>query len=188
MPLESALGNLLRPVRAGERRLVWNDSGLAAPRVFSLSSPDFADGGMMPMRCAARGIGDNVSPGLRWDGVPPTAGELALVVQDPDAPLPWPITHIIAFGIDPSAGGIREGALEAGGREGILLGKGSFGRVGYQGPRPVSGHGPHRYVFQMFALARRLRFERPPDLSAIVAAMSGAVLARARLVGHYERA
>jgi Raf kinase inhibitor-like YbhB/YbcL family protein len=187
MSFESALGSLLRPVRAGESRLAWKDARLAAPRAFALTSPAFEDGGMMRVRSAASGVGDNLSPPLDWTGVPGDAAELALIVQDPDAPLPWPVTHLIAFGIDPSAGGVEEGALGAGRTDAIQLGRGSFRRIGYQGPRPVAGHGPHRYVFQMFALVRLIHFDSPPDLATVVAAMARAVLARGQLTGRYER-
>jgi hypothetical protein len=142
---------------------------------------------MMPTRCAGPGIGDNLSPALRWAGVSREAAELALVVQDPDAPLPRPITHLIAFGLDPHAGGVLDGALGARHGAEVQLGRGSFGRIGYQGPRPVAGHGPHRYVFQMFALRKPLRFDSAPDLAAIADAMAGSVLARASLIGRYER-
>ena len=81
---------------------------------------------MMPTLCAGPGIGDNLSPALRWAGVPRETTELALVVQDPDAPLPWPIAHLIAFGLDPHAGGVPEGALGARHGPEVQLGRGSF--------------------------------------------------------------
>jgi Raf kinase inhibitor-like YbhB/YbcL family protein len=187
MSIESALGRLLRPVRAGDRRLVWNDPRLDAPATQRLSSPAFGEGGPMPPRSAGAGVGDNVSPALEWMGVPAGAAELAIIVQDPDAPLPRPITHLIAYGVDPCSHGAPEGAFEDGRTGSIRLGRGSFGRVGYQGPRPVAGHGPHRYVFQMVALAKPLEFDSSPDLAAIAAAMAGFVLARGRLTGRYQR-
>ena len=139
MSIESVLGRLLRAVRPGDRRLVWNDPRLDAPVTLHLASPAFADGGSMPPRSAGAGVGDNTSPALDWTGVPAEAAELALILQDPDAPLPRPVTHLIAYGIDPSDRGAAEGALEAGRESSIRLGRGSFGRVGYQGPRPVAG-------------------------------------------------
>jgi phosphatidylethanolamine-binding protein (PEBP) family uncharacterized protein len=74
------------------------------------------------------------------------------------------------------------------GGAGVAFGRGSFGRVGYMGPRPVRGHGAHRYVFQLFALSRRIAVGERPDLAEVLAAMRGAVLARGKLVGLYERA
>jgi len=187
MSLESALGRLLRPVRAGDARLVWNDPRLRARGTFVLSSAAFKDGGLMPARTAGRGAGDNISPPLEWTGVPVGAVDLALIVQDPDAPLLRPVTHLIAYGLEPCAGSVAEGAFDAGRAGDVRLGRGSFGRMGWDGPRPVAGHGPHRYVFQMFALATRLKFAKPPDLAAISAAMAGAVLSRGQFIGRYER-
>jgi phosphatidylethanolamine-binding protein (PEBP) family uncharacterized protein len=116
MSFECALGRLLRSVRSAARRLLQNDPRLDGGSAFGLASPDFSDGGMMPRRSGGAGIGDNVSPALRWAGVPPEAAELALVAQDPDAPLPRPITHLIAFGLDPDAGGVPEGVTPGGTR------------------------------------------------------------------------
>ncbi len=186
MSFESSLGHLLHSVRAGERHLLQNDQRLDAPSAFGLSSPDFVDGGMMPARCAGAGIGDDISPALEWTGVPAEAAELALVVQDPDAPLPRPVTHLIAFGIDPAAGHVAHGAFAARASE-FHFGRGSFGKVGYHGPRPVAGHGPHRYIFQMFALGKPMSFETPPDLALLASAMAGSVVAHGRLIGRYER-
>ncbi len=47
---------------------------------------------MMPRRCAGAGVGDNVFPAIRWTGVPSVAVGLGLVIQNPDAPLPRPVT------------------------------------------------------------------------------------------------
>ena len=102
MSIESTLGRLLRRVRAGDRRLVWNDPRLDAPATLRLSSPAFGDGELMPPRSAGAGVGDNVSPALEWTGVPAGAAELAIIMQDPDAPLPRPVTHLIAYGVDPN--------------------------------------------------------------------------------------
>lgn len=187
MSFQRWVGSHLRSVRAGERRLVANNPRLAARSAFPLESPNFRDGGAMPERCAGAGVGDDLPPALRWSGVPPEAVELALVVQDADAPLPWPITHLIAFGLDPRAGGVPQGAQWPKGGLDCKFGRASFGWIGYKGPRPVAGHGPHRYVFQMFVLGKTLRFESPPDLTAITNAMAGSVLARATLTGVYER-
>jgi phosphatidylethanolamine-binding protein (PEBP) family uncharacterized protein len=55
------------------------------------------------------------------------------------------------------------------------------------GPRPVRGHGPHRYVFQLFALSRPIAVGERPDRAEVLAAMRGAVIARGKLTGTYER-
>jgi Phosphatidylethanolamine-binding protein len=45
--------------------------------------------------------GENVSPTLAWTGVPDETKELALAVDDPDAP-GGTFTHWLAYGLDPS--------------------------------------------------------------------------------------
>jgi Raf kinase inhibitor-like YbhB/YbcL family protein len=193
-------GRLLRGVHAGERHLAWNDARLAAPATLGLSSPDFADGGTMPWCCAGVGVGDNLSPALAWHGVPAGAAELVLLMEDPDAPLRRPVVHLIAHGLPGRdggvpAGGLAEGGLAEGGlaegemAEGaaIAFGRGFRGRRGYAGPRPPPGHGPHRYIFSLFALAGPLDAGASPDLAAVRAAMAGRVIARGRLSGSFER-
>jgi Raf kinase inhibitor-like YbhB/YbcL family protein len=185
---ERFLGRVFRWRRAGDRHLAWNDARLRhAPATIRLTSSAFADGAAMPARHAGEGVGDNLSPALDWAGLPEGTAELVLLVEDPDAPLARPVVHLIARGIAPDRGGVAEGALSPGNDAAIAFGRGFRGRIGYAGPRPVRGHGPHRYVFQIFALARRLSFAGEPDLHAVLAAMAGIVLARGKLTGTYER-
>jgi Raf kinase inhibitor-like YbhB/YbcL family protein len=187
--VERFLGRMFRRVRAGDRHLVWNDARLGdAPVTLRLTSPAFAGGAAMPMRHAGIGAGDNLSPPLAWSGVPNGTAELVLIIEDPDAPLSRPVVHLIASAIAPDRPGLPEGALSPGQDASIVFGRGFAGRIGYAGPRPVRGHGPHRYIFQIFAVARRLSFAGTPDVAALSAAMAGAVLARGKLVGTYERA
>jgi Raf kinase inhibitor-like YbhB/YbcL family protein len=141
----------------------------------------------MPTRYAGEGAGENISPPLSWSGVPDEAAELVLVMQDPDAPLPRPVVHVIATGISPGAGGLTEGALGAAGSPGIRLGRASFGRRVYAGPRALRGHGPHRYVFQLVALRLPLALAREPSLRELLAAIRGNAIARGRLTGTFEQ-
>lgn len=187
--VERFLGRLFRRVHASDRDLIWNDARLGeAPTTISLASAAFADGAAMPARYAGtRAGGDNLSPPLDWSGIPNGTAELVLVMQDPDAPLPRPVVHLIARGLAPDRRGLPEGALAPGRDAAIAFGRGAFGRIGYAGPGPVRGHGPHRYVFQLFALARPLSLAGEADLATLAAAMAGTVLARGKLVGTYER-
>jgi phosphatidylethanolamine-binding protein (PEBP) family uncharacterized protein len=64
---------------------------------------------------------------------------------------------------------------------------------GYLGPEPIKGHGPHRYVFQLFALPAAITSaEGDATLDtakpgAVLATVSGPALARGRLDGLYTR-
>jgi Raf kinase inhibitor-like YbhB/YbcL family protein len=86
--------------------------------------------------------GEDVSPPLAWSGVPEGTASLALVVDDPDAPS-GTFTHWLAWGIDPAASVLGEGEAAP------VEGQNDFGSVGWRGPCPPPGHGPHRYFFRL---------------------------------------
>ncbi len=174
-------------MRAGQHKLAWKDPGLQAPQNFQLTSPSFSPGGPMPQPHAGKRVGgQDLSPELDWTAPPAGTAELVLIVQDPDAPLPRPVIHDFTLGIDPALGHLPEGGLAADSAvPGIRHGK-SMGRSGYHGPAPVPSHGPHAYVFQLFALDKPA--DLPPEFTGkqALAAIRGHVIGRARLDGSYE--
>ena len=178
------LGHLLRNRRAGEQTLTWHATGLDGPAEISLTSPEFADGEPMPQRTAGHPVGDNVSPALEWSGVPEATRQLVLIIEDKDVPFSRPIVHAVAR-LAPGLSRVDEGDLVAGAVHGD--GIGAFGRKGYHGPRPIPGHGPHTYVFQLYALDRAIPGDATLRPATVVAAMAGHVLGRGRLDGTYER-
>jgi Raf kinase inhibitor-like YbhB/YbcL family protein len=182
------LGRLLRNVRAGDRYLLSNDPSVReAPESMLLASPAFAAGASMPVRYAAAKPGLNVSPPLTWSNVPPGTAELLLVVEDPDSPLPRPSVHLVAMRIPPTLTDLAEGALARDAAPaGVRFGRGTLGVLGYTGPRPPGGHGPHRYVFQLLALRTPL-VVRSTSRRDLLGALAGNVLARGRLEGTFER-
>ena len=143
-----------------------------------LSSSAFAAGQPIPRRylCA----GEDGSPPLEWRAVPADAVSLALIVDDPDAPV-GTFTHWLAWGINPDAGGLGEG--ERARREG----RNDFREIGYRGPCPPRGHGSHRYFFRLYALAREPAVSSGANRSELERALEDNVLAVAELVGTYER-
>jgi hypothetical protein len=182
------IGKALRGVRAGDKHLAWNETALTTvPVRIGLTSAAFEDGRAIPTRYAGEGVGENISPPLRWSGVPEEAAELVLIMQDPDAPLPRPVVHVIATGISPTSDGLAEGALCASGSPAIRLGRASFGRRVYAGPRALRAHGSHRYVFQLVALRRPLALAKEPTLSELLVAIRGNAIARGRLTGTFEQ-
>jgi Raf kinase inhibitor-like YbhB/YbcL family protein len=178
---------MLRGVRAGEAKLAWNHPAVAsAPDLIILTSPAFANGGLIPLRHAGNGVGDNISPQLTWSGVPPETVDLALVMEDPDAPLLRPFVHLVTAGVPPVPEELAEGALSSGAGK-FLRGRNMLRQTTYAGPRALPGHGLHRYVFEVFALNRKLSFQKPPSLAELMSAIDGAVIARGRLEGTFER-
>lgn len=181
------LGRLLRDVRAGQEHLLWNHPSLnRVSDTLKLGSDSFPAGGSIPLRFAGKGVGDNLSPALRWSGLPAGTQEVVLVMEDPDVPLRRPWVHLIAYGITPATSGIAEGDL-AEQNPMFQFGRNTGSGRGYAGPRALPAHGPHHYVFQLFALNRQLSFAEPPSLKQLVQAMNGAVLTRGRLDGIFEQ-
>ena len=114
----------------------------------------FAAGGAIPRRFTC--VGENVSPPLDWLGVPAGTVEVAVVVDDPDAPR-GTYVHWVAVGIDPAHTELAEGALPPGARQG----RNSAGKAAYSGPCPPGGP-PHHYRFTVYALKRKARSAATP--------------------------
>jgi Raf kinase inhibitor-like YbhB/YbcL family protein len=144
----------------------------------SLTSPAFQHGGEIPTRhtCDA----EDLSPALVWSGVPEGTRSLALVVDDPDAPV-GTFTHWVAWGIDPAAEMLEEG------QSAPVEGANDFGATGYRGPCPPPGHGPHRYSFRLHAVDTELDLETGASKADLERSLEEHVLADAELVGRYER-
>jgi Raf kinase inhibitor-like YbhB/YbcL family protein len=83
--------------------------------------------------------------------------------------------------MEPAAGGLVEA------EEAPSEGRNNFGTMGYRGPCPPRGHGPHRYVFRLHALNAGLALSAGADRPELERALEGHVLDTAELVGRYER-
>lgn len=152
---------------------------------FTLTSPAFPPGGEIPVRHTCEGA--DLSPPLQWSGLPAGTRSLALIVADPDAPDPaaprmtW--VHWVLYNLPPQAGGLPEGVRELppGTREGLN----DWQRSGYGGPCPPIGR--HRYFHWLYALDTTLPDLGRPTRAELERAMQGHVLARAELIGTYQK-
>lgn len=183
------LGRALKGVRAGADKLCIAQADLGGNfGTLNLSSTAFANGGRLPIRFTADGEG--VSPPLLWNAVPDQAVSLALIVEDPDAPAPTPLVHALVWDLPADSGGLAEGAIVADGdgdADGSDVGRHSFFAEGWLPPDPPTGHGEHRYAFQLFALSVTPDPGRSPGRGALMKAMKGNVLAAGLLTGTYSR-
>jgi len=149
-----------------------------------LRSSAFTHNGSIPGQYTCDG--DDRSPPLEWNGVPPQTKSLALIVDDPDAPDPeapkMTYVHWVLYDLPPSATGLAEGvtSLPDGAREGTN----DWKRTGYGGPCPPIGR--HRYFFKLYALDTKLVDLGPATKASLEEAMRDHVLDRAELVGTYE--
>lgn len=173
------------------RRLAWDEPNLDGPDTLFVSSPDLAPGGRIPrVHAALRAGGENLSPALAWTPPPAATAQLLLIIEDPDAPTRTPYLHCLAL-LSPSVGSVDRGALNQPAGAGVQVLRSAVGD-GYLGPAPPKSHGPHRYVFQLFALASSLKFDSATAaLSSADAtdllSQAGDVLSRGRLDGTFQR-
>jgi Raf kinase inhibitor-like YbhB/YbcL family protein len=152
-----------------------------------LRSPSFSAMGEIPRRHTCEG--KDVSPELRWSGVPDGASSLVLIVDDPDAPDPaaprmtW--VHWVLYDIPPDATGLPEAVSEAELPPGTKQGTNGWKRIGYGGPCPPIGR--HRYFHKLYALDSTLGDVGEPTKAELERAMHGKVLEQAELVGTYQK-
>lgn len=146
----------------------------------AIDSPAFASEGRIPTRHTKDG--EDVSPPLRWSGVPAGTEQLALICHDPDAPYPYGFTHWVVYGIAADATGIPEG----GGGD-FTEGGNDFGDQGYGGPQPPEGHGLHHYYFWLYALSTALDIGPGLSRAELLERIADHVIEQQRLVGVFER-
>jgi Raf kinase inhibitor-like YbhB/YbcL family protein len=139
----------------------------------------FGHGAVIPRKHACDG--NDLSPELAIEDVPPGTKSLAIIMDDPDAPVGL-FTHWIAYGISPDTKSIPEGA---GNGESIKSGINDFGMAGYRGPCPPAGK-PHRYYFTLYALNAE-KLEPGSGRQGFDAALRGKIIEKASYMGTYSR-
>lgn len=149
-----------------------------------LTSTAFSDGKPIPAIHTCEG--KDISPPLTWSGVPPGTASLALIVDDPDAPVgTW--VHWVLFNLPPSARELPGNVPPTqhppqGGVQGIN----DFRKLGYGGPCPPPGK-PHRYFFKLYALDRMLELRPGVTKPQVEKEMKQHILATGQLIGIYAR-
>ena len=142
-----------------------------------LSSPAFENGEAIPVEYTCDG--KNISPPLIISGVPENTKSLALIMEDPDAPL-ITFVHWLVWNIPPDTKEISKG-------ENISYpqGKNGFGKQRYGGPCPPFG--THRYFFKLYALDTVLDLKEGAKKKDLLKAMSGHIIEETELIGVYGR-
>ncbi|MBX6422682.1 YbhB/YbcL family Raf kinase inhibitor-like protein [Thermosulfurimonas sp. F29] len=151
-------------------------------------SPEIPDEGKIPKKYVMPAAGgENLSPPLRWEGVPKEARSLVLICVDTH-PVARNWMHWVVINIPPTVTELPEGAsgkgLPAGARELVN----SYGFTGYGGPQPPPGTGPHPYHFILYALdVERVNLPERPSFAEVERYLAGHILEKASFVGYYER-
>lgn len=143
-----------------------------------ITSPSFAAGAMIPARYTCDG--EDINPPLVIGNVPEKTRSLALIMDDPDAPMgTW--VHWVVWHLPPQTREIGENALPGEASQG----KNDWKRNRYGGPCPPSG--THRYYFRLYALDTVLKLGPDTAKGDLERAMTGHILARGELMGTYHR-
>ncbi len=130
--------------------------------------------------------GRDISPPLSWSAPPAGTQSIAILCDDPDAPVgDW--VHWVIFNLPANTNSLPE-AVPAKSQlpNGATQGMNDFGRGGYGGPCPPSGK-PHRYFFKVFALDTKLSLTSKASKKELLRAIEGHVVAKGELVGTFKR-
>jgi len=148
-----------------------------------VTSTAFKNGEMIPSKYTCDG--QDISPPLKWEGVPDGAKSIALIGDDPDAPMgTW--VHWLVYNLPPETRELEENIpvathLENGAKQGVT----DFRRVGYGGPCPPSG--THRYFFKVYALDTSIEASGMLDKAGLLKAMEGHIIGQGQIMGKYRR-
>ena len=152
-----------------------------------LNSPAFEWGQEIPIDYTCEG--KDISPPLKWEGVPDGTRSLVLIIDDPDAPDPsapkmtW--THWVVYNLPPETTGLPAGIatedLPSGTKESIN----DFKVTSYRGPCPPIGR--HRYFHKLYALDTLAEVWRTLSKEELEDFMASHILAQAELMGTYQK-
>ena len=154
---------------------VLGQAVLAEEATMQLTSPEFEHNQLIPKKYTCQG--EDISPPLMVNGIPEGTLSLALINDDPDAPVrTW--DHWIIWNIKP-AREIKENSAPG------TQGKNSWGRNDYGGPCPPSG--THRYFFKLYALDVELDLPEGATKGQLESAMVRHILGQTELIGLYKK-
>ncbi len=149
-----------------------------------IKSPDFKEGGPIPKMFSCEG--EDYSPKLEWENVPEGTKSFALICDDPDAPMgTW--VHWVIYNIPKEFRSLERNLPKIPKLDkGILQGKNSWPKTGYNGPCPPPGKA-HRYFFKLYALDAILTLKENATKEELLNAMKGHIIAEAQTMGTYKR-
>ena len=133
--------------------------------------------------------GMDISPKITIRGIPENTKSLAIIMDDPDAPVgTW--VHWVAWNITPVSTipeNIPKTRIVE--KDGIRMQQGinDFRKVGYGGPCPPKGHGEHHYHIKVYALDTTLNLSGNVTKKVLEQAMKGHIIASGEAIATYSR-
>jgi Raf kinase inhibitor-like YbhB/YbcL family protein len=148
-----------------------------------LTSTAFSEGGMIPAQYTCNG--PDVSPPLNWEDVPEETKSLALIADDPDAPVgTW--VHWVLYNLPADTHELQEDLPKTKVLpNGAMQGTNDFRKIGYNGPCPPGG--THRYFFKLYALDELVDLNPGARKKDLLDAMKGHILAECQIMGKFSR-
>ncbi len=148
-----------------------------------LTSTAFSEGGMIPAQYTCNG--PDVSPPLNWEDVPEETKSMALIADDPDAPVgTW--VHWVLYNLPTDSRELQEDLPKTKVLpNGAMQGTNDFRKIGYNGPCPPGG--THRYFFKLYALDEMVDLNPGARKKDLLDAMKGHILAECQLMGKFSR-
>jgi len=138
-----------------------------------IQSPAFEHEGEFPKRHTCEG--ENVSPGLFWDGAPKETKFFVLALHHPDAPQRNGFTHWLLYDIPAAIARVREN----------VPGYEQSGEIGYTGPCPPSRR--HRYFARLYAVREKLGLPAGATADEVRMALGDKVIEQCELMATYEK-
>jgi phosphatidylethanolamine-binding protein (PEBP) family uncharacterized protein len=193
--IEYSLSRLFANAKGGDAKLFSKGSAFSQfpePTINLECREVGPTGSQLDVEHSADGVGR--FPTLSWSTASPEIKQYLLINEDPDAPLPNPIIHGIYYGIPATKSAISAEDVEAATEQGTLkggfrYGKNRRGNV-YIPPRPLLGHGPHRYFYTLVALTEPVdpsKLSLLPTIEEMSREIDGKVAGWGEWVGVYER-
>ncbi|MDO8664620.1 MAG: YbhB/YbcL family Raf kinase inhibitor-like protein [Candidatus Liptonbacteria bacterium] len=160
----------------GSTLLAINSKAPVKKSSMNISSVEFKNNEPIPAKFTCQGNG--INPELKISGVPAKAKSLALIVDDPDAPM-GTFTHWLVWNIGAKTTVVNENSIPG------IEGANSAGKKGYTGPCPPNG--THRYFFKFYALDSMLDLGAEASKSQLESEIAKHELERAELLGIYKK-
>ena len=169
------------------RRIVKAPTTATVSKSMTLSSPDFKDGGNLPIDFTCDGKG--ISPSLSWSNIPENAQTLVVIMDTIPGPLrPGEVDigkhfYLTIFNIPTTVSSISAGATNIGAFGQNFQGK----QLGYT-PPCSQGPGSKKYSIYLYALSSKLTIAATDATeNSLIAAMNGKVISTSEMSVFYSR-